>query len=497
LLVKRPTLGFMAETAPQRAEVVVVGAGTAGGLVAHRLAQQGRQVLVVEAGSVGALPPLIRSVNAAQVHLESDRWWNRRRLQGEAVRGGLRWGPGMDVGRGLGGSSAINYMVLCPGDEADFRGVSLAGNRWPAAIIDVLKRMPPGVPVHIPDPGPIARAYGQRLAQQGWPSFIDEHGHRIAPSRVGLGSGTRPSHELDSDGFVPAALAASDDQRWVSADLLGRPRSGNQEIGSGGSDAGLVVVQGEVKQLLVGTRAGEAEVNGVRLADGTMIVAPSVVLCGGAVLNLALLARSGLLPPHYRPPMRNHPGIALAVEIDRDQQIGNGPRVAPAITALHRWSSGVTGHPHDLMTLVVEDAGSGADQRRYGALLLMLAHSTGSSEKDRIALVEGIRALGGMIGGDPTGVTCLSGMGIYADQDGLTFDSLLGMNNEQIKQWCELNRAPVNHLVGTCEPLVDLGQGGVFKQVKGLRILDGSVLPSLPSGTPQLAILAMSESLLA
>jgi choline dehydrogenase len=105
---------------PDGADVVVIGAGTAGCVVAARLSEEpGCRVLVLEAGSTTGLEPDTRIPGAAM------RLWN----------GAMSWGDSsvsqpslcgrqvaLPQGRGLGGGSSMNGMVWFHGDPVDYDG---------------------------------------------------------------------------------------------------------------------------------------------------------------------------------------------------------------------------------------------------------------------------------------------------------------------------------------------------------------------------------------
>lgn len=107
---------------------VVVGAGTAGCIVATRLAEQGRRVLLLEAGG-----PYRRVLDIPLVGLwawlrNPGRYcWNQY-TRPQAELGGRRiWFPG---GRITGGSSAINAMIYTRGHPASYDRWDVPGWRF-------------------------------------------------------------------------------------------------------------------------------------------------------------------------------------------------------------------------------------------------------------------------------------------------------------------------------------------------------------------------------
>ncbi|MGH2851853.1 MAG: GMC family oxidoreductase N-terminal domain-containing protein [Solirubrobacteraceae bacterium] len=97
----------------ERFDVVVVGSGAGGGVVAGELAERGRSVLLLELG------PLRTAVDFHrwEAHATHDLWWPIR----FAMPAG-EWGPGpvaLVAGRCVGGSTTINTKVAMRADAVD------------------------------------------------------------------------------------------------------------------------------------------------------------------------------------------------------------------------------------------------------------------------------------------------------------------------------------------------------------------------------------------
>ena len=107
---------------------VVIGAGTAGCVVAARLADDpSNDVMVIDRGpdlTTAGTPPAIRSIDYTAA-LASDRIDRehpvRRTPFGEPI--------GYAVGRGVGGSSAVNGMLMEVGDLDQYRSMGMDGRR--------------------------------------------------------------------------------------------------------------------------------------------------------------------------------------------------------------------------------------------------------------------------------------------------------------------------------------------------------------------------------
>jgi choline dehydrogenase-like flavoprotein len=109
-----------------QADYVIVGAGSAGCVVADRLSEDGGRVVLLEAGPSDWHPMI--HVPAGALHLRANPLvnWN---YYAEAEEGtgnrSLHW----PRGRVLGGTSSINGMLYVRGNPA----ITTAGRRWAAA----------------------------------------------------------------------------------------------------------------------------------------------------------------------------------------------------------------------------------------------------------------------------------------------------------------------------------------------------------------------------
>ena len=83
--------------------VYIVGAGVAGCAAAFTALELGYRVTVFEAGPGGPLPPALRSADLNNASEASEWWWSADYL----------------AGRGVGGGSAVNGMVVQVPDEMD------------------------------------------------------------------------------------------------------------------------------------------------------------------------------------------------------------------------------------------------------------------------------------------------------------------------------------------------------------------------------------------
>jgi choline dehydrogenase len=109
----------------QRYDVIVVGSGSAGAVVARRLVDRGDvRVLLLEAGGTDTNPAIHDPARLHELWDTSDDWAIRTTPQLHAAERQLQW----PRGRVLGGSSAMNGMIWVRGNPADYDMWAYAGN---------------------------------------------------------------------------------------------------------------------------------------------------------------------------------------------------------------------------------------------------------------------------------------------------------------------------------------------------------------------------------
>ena len=491
-------------------DVIVVGGGTAGAVVAARLAEQPEcRVLLAEAGPgtpAAGLPAVLSSHDLGRVlAVPGYRWRDlRARL---TLQQPWRSYP---CGRGLGGGSIINGQLAVRPSAADVSGwpePSLWG--W-AEVLRTLVELEddadfPDRPWHGRD-GPVPVS---RVPDEDWGPMSR------ALWLAALAAGQRAHDDLN-DPHIAADVAPSTwnrrGGRRVTTNeaylepVRGRP---NLTVLTDSMVTRIRMTKGRASGVHIGGPAGE------RVAD-----ADEVILCGGAVYSPAVLLRSGIGPagelvslgiqvvadrPGVGRGLTDHPAVRLdmpaesllgPVSLDGAGGMGQCLHRADPVTScqIAPTEPGYRARKGSLMISLMRPVSSGtirlsaADPWAQPIVDLRML----STNADARRLCAGVRAAAALFGGSGSagGADRLAvGGGISpCGCDDVTLAAAL-------PRLCEAQYHPS----GSCrmggaddEYAVVNGAGGVWG-VPGLRIADASIIPRPVAVPPYLTTVMIAE----
>ena len=404
-------------TLPDPPDVLILGGGAAGCVLAARLSEDpARRVVLVEAGPDAAPTPARRAAYPGRAYFDpATRWPGPAVLTGGVRRNAGRAAAGYAQGRVLGGGTAINGLGANRGAPSDYDGwgaLGAEGWSWDAVapafarLERDLDRAGPEhgrdgpIPVRRPDPAQasgFARAAAAAAARAGAVWRADQNG-------------------AWEDGLFPITLNLDEDWRRVDAArgwlTPAVRRRANLRI----------VTRTEALRVLI--EDGRAVGAALRLPDGreATLRAAAVVVAAGALRSPVLLMRggvgngaalrgAGIAVVAHRPGvganLQEHPAAGVAAWLPRHA------RAAPDahhIPIMQRFSSGLDGEPAgDMHMALMTRAAWHPVGRRVGMAYVWVnrAHSTGhvrltrdgfavdfrllSDDRDRVRLAQGFR----------------------------------------------------------------------------------------------------------
>ncbi|QFU91302.1 GMC family oxidoreductase [Amycolatopsis sp. YIM 10] len=244
-------------------DVIVVGAGSAGSVVARRLADAGAAVRLLEAGGPDGNPAIHDPSRAGELWHSPEDWDHYTVPQPHAANRRLH----LPRGKVLGGSHALNAMIWVRGAPADYDGWAVPGWRWhdvrpvferiEGDLLDVV----PNEPLH-----PIQQSIVEAAVQIGLEFNPDYNGERL-------------------DGVSVQRITLRDGRRLNTWIAYAKPIAGQLTVHTGALVHRLLFDGTRVTGVL-------AEIDG-RLER---VFADEVVLAAGALASPAILLRSGVGP---------------------------------------------------------------------------------------------------------------------------------------------------------------------------------------------------------
>lgn len=314
-------------------DVVIVGGGSAGCVVANRLsADAKRRVLLIEAGQdvkPGAEPADILDPYPYGAAFNSEYHWRGLKARFGTHSADLDPSKSYEQARVLGGGSSINGLLAnrgTPDDYNEWQALGAIGWGW-SDVLPYFRRLERDTDatdeaLHGRN-GPIPVT---RTPECDWPGF--SKAARDAFAQSGLPELPDQNGMFD-DGWFPMAVSSDGTHRvstasgYLAAEVRARPNL-------------AILTRTHVRKVVV--RSGQTV--GVETDTG-LISARDVVICAGALMSPSILMRSGIGPgPHLKEMgipvqsdlpgvgqnLQEHPSIALSAYLRKGYRMSATPR---------------------------------------------------------------------------------------------------------------------------------------------------------------------------
>lgn len=318
---RSPARGRRAASPPLEADYVIVGAGSAGAVLAARLSEDPTvSVLLLEAG--GPDRALELHIPAAFSKLFRGPYdWNYDTTPQPALENRRIFWP---RGKTLGGSSSLNAMMWVRGFAADYdEWGQAAGSRWSwDSVAPILRRIEAtegGVDASLGrgGPQPVQRQRDPRPHTRAFLEAAAELGHPVTEANLPTGQGFSQTMVIQRRGA-----------RSSTADSYLRPARGRRNL--------RVITHALVRRVTFDPAVTPPRATGVYVEIGGVVrharARREVVLCGGAVNTPQTLMLSGIGPAEH---LTEHgiPVIVDAPEVGRNMQDHLVAGLAPAAQA--------------------------------------------------------------------------------------------------------------------------------------------------------------------
>ncbi|MBT6512977.1 MAG: hypothetical protein HOL02_21315 [Rhodospirillaceae bacterium] len=496
---------------PASADVVVVGGGSAGAVMAARLSQDpARRVVLVEAGPdtpPGRVPAEILDSYPGAAYFSGKYHWNELRVGYDSWAEGDNRPPMIrryEQARIMGGGSSMNGMFAVRGPKSDYDSWAAGGaTGWSFDdVLPYLRKLErdtdfPDAERHGAD-GPVAI---RRIGRERWPGFtraldaaVSERGHGALDD----------SNGTDDDGVFPFALTNWPDQRVSTALAYLTPEVRARD--------NLVIL--DQARLVALEREGR-RVTGVRVARGGeehTIISPRTVIAAGVFHSPPILMRAGIGPGDHlrehgievvadRPGvgayLHDHPSLTLAFHLKREARID--PAARRRIFAGVRYSSGHADCPAgDMFLTIVNRAGWHPLGAAMGTVLLTVNRAYGDKARD---MAKKSFKTWWQTKVEATLLDASAATRRFAHDRLIHPESLDGIlsDDHSLEAWIRENTFSGWHGVGTCrmgapdDPQAVVDPMTRVIGVDGLYVADASIMPSIVCGNTNLTTIMIGE----
>lgn len=432
---------------------IVVGAGSAGCVVAGRLASdRGRSVTLVEAGSDLGPDDVAGPIGGADFFAALDLPGRTfPSLTASRTTGGAA--TPYRRGRGVGGSSAVNAMIALHGDPE------------------------------------LYRSWGWDDTDEAWAAVALPE-ELVDPSELGVVDRALLAAASDAE---RALLTRRNGRRVTSAEASLWPALGRENLS--------VRTESPVDRVVLDGRRAV----GVRLVTGEELGADRVVLAAGAIHSPAILLRSGVDTPGVGEGLQDHPAAPLTLVLRQAHrgEESSGGRADLAVGSLLR-----RGH---LQFLPMNHLGSSAPG--FGLLMTALMQPRGRAGTIRLAFDDPLAEpvvdfalfdhpddVAELVAGVRVALDLLAAPSfrevveqVVIDGAGTPASTL--SDDVAIERWIRRAAGDYVHASSSCAMGTVVDDDGAVFGYEGLHVCDASVFPTIPDANTHLPTTMLAERL--